>query len=84
MTNIWLKTIGLYLFYLLSLNCLKKYPRCTPGFNTGSITFLIYVNDIQSSSKFFNFIKYADDTTLFNPMSQVNIPDSDVINSELE
>ena len=50
----------------------------------GPLLFLIYVNDIQSSSKFFNFIKYADDTTLFNPMSQVNIPDSDVINSELE
>ena len=50
----------------------------------GPLLFLIYVNDIQSSSKFFHFIKYADDTTLFNPMSQVNIPDSDVINSELE
>ena len=29
----------------------------------GPLLFLIYINDIQQSSNFFNFIKYADDTS---------------------
>ena len=39
----------------------------------GPFLFTIYINDIQNSSKFFKFIKYADDTTLFNEMTNINL-----------
>ena len=48
----------------------------------GPLLFNIYINDIQFSTDFFNFIKYADDTNLFYPMVQ-NV-DSAVINKELD
>ena len=44
------------------------------------ITSLIYVNDIQKSSSFYKFIKYANDTTLVD--SSTN-PDVDIHNVEL-
>ena len=31
----------------------------------GSLLFLIYINDIPNSSNLFNFLTYADDTTLY-------------------
>ena len=39
----------------------------------GSLLFLIYINDISSSSKSPQFILFADDTTLF--MSSNNLKD---------
>ena len=47
----------------------------------GPLLFIIYMNDTHKSSTFFDFILYADDTTLFNPLGDtcpVN-----VVNSEL-
>ena len=34
----------------------------------GSLLFLICIDNIESSSSFFNFTQYADDTNLFTPM----------------
>ena len=51
----------------------------------GPLLFTIYVNDIQLSSDFFHFIKYADDTSLINIMNSSNT-DTDItdqINDEL-
>jgi hypothetical protein len=48
----------------------------------GPLLFLIYLNDIQKSSAFFTFIKYADDTNLLNSMSDINLNNLDVVNTE--
>ena len=58
------------------------------GIPQGSILepllFTIYVNDIQNSTTFFRFVKYADDTTLFHPLTNVNAQNIMMINNELD
>ena len=46
----------------------------------GPLLFTIYLNDIQSASTFFNYIQYADDTSLLNSIQNL---DSTTINTEL-
>ena len=41
----------------------------------GPLLFNIYVNDLQNSTKYFKFIMYADDTTLYSR----NFPANDTI-----
>ena len=50
----------------------------------GPLLFIIYTNDLHNSTKYFKFILYADDTTLFNPLCNYNY-DNDClqINNEL-
>ena len=43
----------------------------------GSLLFLIYINDILNSSYLFNFLMYADDTTLY-----CRLEDIDSVNKE--
>ena len=50
----------------------------------GPLLFIIYVNDIYHSSDFFNFILYADDTSLYNSLFHVRNVTSDDINRELQ
>ena len=38
----------------------------------GSLLFLIYINDFPSASSYFNFIMYADDTTLYSNIDSSN------------
>ena len=50
----------------------------------GPLLFLIYVNDINNSSDFFTFIKYADDTNLYIPTIQLTTEYYNVVNCELK
>ena len=55
----------------------------------GPLLFLIYMNDIPSTSDFFKFILYADDTSLFNSINislKLNVikPNLDIINREID
>ena len=53
----------------------------------GPILFIIYINDFSQASQIFNFISYADDTTLLSTMSNFTNAhnyDADIlINEEL-
>ena len=50
----------------------------------GSLLFLIYINDIPSSNNFFNFLMYADDTTLYCCLDGIDSVNwAQVLNNEL-
>ncbi len=54
----------------------------------GPLLFIIYMNDKAHASKLFDFIIYADDTTLSTTIeivvkSTTNLPISDILNNEL-
>ena len=51
----------------------------------GPLMFIIYINDMHKSSKMFNYISYADDTTLMVSLTNANtISSAELINKELE
>ena len=51
----------------------------------GSLLFLIYINDFPNSSKLFNFLMYANDTTLFCCLKDIKSDNKElVLNNELQ
>ena len=51
----------------------------------GPLLFLIYINDFPNSSKLFNFLMYADDTTLFCCLEDIKSDNKElVLNNELQ
>ena len=78
--------------YVVIKNIKSNTLQITTGVPQGSILgpllFLIYINDFSQSSLAFNFISYADDTTLLSTLGNFNNIGSNVerdnlINSEL-
>ena len=57
-------------------NTKSKILQISTGIPQGSIVgpllFLIYINDFPSASSYFNFIMYADDTTLYSNIDSPN------------
>ena len=51
----------------------------------GPLLFFIYINDFPNSSKLFNFLMYADDTTLFCCLEDITFHNKElVLNNELQ
>ena len=68
-------------------NVTSSLQNVTTGVPQGSILgpllFSIYINDMEKASNFFNYISYADDTTLFFSLNPFMARDPSRINSEL-
>ena len=51
----------------------------------GPLVFLIYINDIPNASTIFNFLMYADDTTLYCCLEDINhVNIQAILNQELD
>ena len=55
------------------------------GSIVGPLLFFIYINDFPNSSKLFNFLMYADDTTLFCCLEDIKSDNKElVLNNKLQ
>ena len=75
-------TSHLFLYLICLISCISFNRHNV--FSVGPLLFIIYTNDLSVSSKLFEFITYADDTTLSGLLNG-KFTDNDVqhINSEL-
>ena len=51
----------------------------------GLLLFLVYINDFPNASKVFNFLMYADDTTLYCCLEDIKSDNKEqILNNELQ
>ena len=51
----------------------------------GPFLFLVYINDFPNASKVFNFLMYADDTTLYCCLEDIKSENKEqILNNELQ
>ena len=68
--------------YLVDRKQFVQFDECISEMKA---IFLIYINDIPNSSKLFNFLMYANDTTLYCCLQNIDSVNNElVLNSELK
>ena len=58
-----------------------SFSRCSPGFNPGSTSFFVYINDLPNELKS-NVKLFADDTSLFTIVKDKN-GSANILNNDL-
>ena len=84
--NTYLSNRKQYVQYESSNSDLSNIKQGVPqGSILGPLLFLIYINDLPKSSTIFNFLMYAEDTTLYCNIDNIDPHNRDsVINFELQ
>jgi len=84
--NTYLSNRKQYVQYESFSSDLSNIKQGVPqGSILGPLLFLIYINDLPKSSKIFNFLMYADDTTLYCNIDNIDPLNRDsIINLELQ
>ncbi len=67
-----LQQLSVHFLWFTSLLPSTCIMWCPSRFNSGSIALFLYVNDIPSSSKYFSFVLFADDTNILLSYPNLN------------
>ena len=75
-----------YVQFDTCISDMKSICKGVPqGSLLGPLLFLIYINNLPNSSKLFNFLMYADDTSLFCCLEDITFDNKEVVlNNELQ
>ena len=82
----YLKNIKQFVEFNKECSDMRNIENGVPqGCILGLLLFLVYINDIPNARKFFNFLMYADDTTLYCCLEDINhVNIQAILNRELD